>query len=260
MSPFQWAAASVQGRGHRRLARNNQDAVAVSSSDEHLIALVCDGCGSGAHSEVGAKLGVKLLQRVLTANLFLYPTPDFWSAVRSHLLSQLKQLINRLDEDAAAMISDYFLFTIVGAILTPAETTVFAIGDGVVAVNGEIQTWNYPDNAPPYLAYGLWQPQCSEWDWQFLHQGPTAEIQSLLVGTDGVQDLLNFGDRSLPGKTEPVGELAQFWQDDRYFKNPDQLRRRLSVINRDVQTPSQQPGLLSDDTSLVVIRRRPEGA
>ncbi|MEM8642556.1 MAG: protein phosphatase 2C domain-containing protein [Cyanobacteria bacterium P01_G01_bin.54] len=258
MHPFQWTAASVQGRGHRRLARNNQDAVAVTQADGHLIALVCDGCGSGAHSEVGAKIGVKLLQRVLTANLFLYPQASFWSAVRSHLLSQLKQLINRLDEDIAPIVSDYFLFTIVGAILTPTETTVFAIGDGVVAVNGEIQTWDYPDNSPPYLTYALWQPNSSEWDWRFLHQGPTAEIQSLLVGTDGVQDLLKCGDRPLPGKTEPIGDLAQFWQDDRYFNNPDQLRRRLSLINRDVQMPSQQPGLLGDDTSLVVVRRMPE--
>ncbi|NEO87254.1 MAG: protein phosphatase 2C domain-containing protein [Spirulina sp. SIO3F2] len=255
MQPFQWSAATIKGRGHRRLDRNNQDAVSVSCTEEHLIALVCDGCGSGAHSEVGAKLGIKLLQRILVTNLGLYPQPQFWQTVRSQLLSQLKQLILSLDENVSQTISDYFLFTIVGTILTPEEATVFAIGDGVVAVNGAVKVWDYPDNAPPYIVYGLMDSHSSEWDWQFFHQGHTAEIQSLLIGTDGVQDLIKSCDRLLPGKSEPVGELSQFWTEDRYFKNPDQLRRRLSLINRDVHYPSLQPGLLNDDTSLVVIRR-----
>lgn len=54
-------AASVAGRAHRRLGKNNQDAAAVSHGDGFTVAVVCDGCSSGAASEVGAKLGARFL-------------------------------------------------------------------------------------------------------------------------------------------------------------------------------------------------------
>jgi len=74
--------------------------------------------------------------------------------------------------------------------------------------------------------------------------------------------LIQIADRPLPGKTELVGEVSQCWQNDRHFKNPDMVRRRLSLINKDIthldpqtQHLVKHPGLLPDDTTLVAIRR-----
>jgi hypothetical protein len=60
-----------------------------------------------------------------------------------------------------------------------------------------------------------------------------------------------------------VGPLSQFWTDDRYFANPDALRRRLTLINRESVRADfesrrlvRTPGLLPDDTTVVVLRRR----
>jgi hypothetical protein len=57
--------------------------------------------------------------------------------------------------------------------------------------------------------------------------------------------------------------LSQFWEEDRYFRNPDALRRRLALINseythldREAGVLIREPGLLPDDTTLVAIRRR----
>ncbi|MDO8622315.1 MAG: protein phosphatase 2C domain-containing protein, partial [bacterium] len=54
--------------------------------------------------------------------------------------------------------------------------------------------------------------------------------------------------------------IDQFWTDDRYFRNPDMVRRRLTLVNREAVRAengmlARTPGLLPDDTTLVVIRR-----
>ena len=92
---------------------------------------------------------------------------------------------------------------------------------------------------------------------------PTSDLQSILIGTDGVKDFLESGDELLPGKNEKVGQISQFWQEDRYFKNSDLIRRRLLMSNREVRQPlwsnrtvKQQSGLLSDDTTIVSIRKK----
>ncbi|MEM9543880.1 MAG: hypothetical protein AAGA60_30905, partial [Cyanobacteria bacterium P01_E01_bin.42] len=91
-----------------------------------------------------------------------------------------------------------------------------------------------------------------------IHQSCEIEkLESLLIGTDGVEDLMNAADRNLPGKSEKVGSISQFWQEDRYFKNPDILRRKLSLINREFYCSGQpkEVGLLQDDTTLIAIRK-----
>jgi len=62
LPPFDIAAASVIGREHARAGRNNQDALSLLAQGEVLAAVVADGCGSGAHSEVGAQIAQRIRQ------------------------------------------------------------------------------------------------------------------------------------------------------------------------------------------------------
>ncbi len=55
--PFEVAAGSVTGRSHVLGGKPNQDAFAFRAADHGLVGVVCDGCGSGAHNEVGAAGG-----------------------------------------------------------------------------------------------------------------------------------------------------------------------------------------------------------
>ena len=55
----------------------------------------------------------------------------------------------------------------------------------------------------------------------------------------------------------------QFWLDDRYFDNPQNLARRLTQLNREVKRidwdarrVERTSGPLRDDTTLLVIRRK----
>ncbi|HKD75720.1 MAG TPA: protein phosphatase 2C domain-containing protein, partial [Ktedonobacterales bacterium] len=67
--PLLIAGGSVPGRAHLMTGRPNQDALSWVRSERALIGAVCDGCGSGAHSEVGAQLGAQLLVGALHREL-----------------------------------------------------------------------------------------------------------------------------------------------------------------------------------------------
>ncbi|MCP3143081.1 protein phosphatase 2C domain-containing protein [Pyxidicoccus xibeiensis] len=259
--PFDIAAASVQGREHARAGRNNQDALCVRASEHGLVAVVADGCGSQPCSELGAQLGVRRLAQAALVRLAEGEHVDeatFLPGLREDVLCLLGELRGELGRDA---LGD-FLFTLVGAVVTPSKTLVFSAGDGVWALNGEVHPLGpFPGNAPPYLAYALLRGDDTTLSTQALV--PTEDVHALLLGTDGVADLARLASARLPDKEETVGPLSRLWTDDRYFANPDALRRRLSLLNREAVRADfgerrlvRTPGLLPDDTTLVVLRRR----
>ncbi len=263
------ATGTVVGRDHRQTGKNNQDAVAWLPLKQGVVAVVCDGCGSQPHSEVGAQLGAQMVTQTVVQLLEHTTLTDveFWPIVQRQVLESLRSLAHQLGDRLAETVQRYLLFTLLGAVITPENTVIFGLGDGVYAINDEIYPLGpFPNNAPPYLAYHLLPTESLAFapdPLQLHHCCDTATIQTLLLGSDGVLDLMAAAPLPLPGKTEPVGEISQFWQPP-YFQNPDRVRRRLTLINRDVVRPDwhrqqliKQPGLLPDDTTLVCLRCRP---
>jgi hypothetical protein len=261
-SRYEVAGGTVAGRSHAALGRANQDAYAWAGRGDVLAAVVCDGCGSGAHSEVGARIGACLLAERLSARLGEGAPPDdpaLLRAIGGDLLAALDALAGAMGGSRAQAVADCFLFTVVGLALSGERGCVFAAGDGIVAVDGDVtRIGPFPGNEPPYLGYGL------------IHEGAPgltlvrafSGARCVLVGTDGAADLADLACRALPDGGV-VGPLRQFWEDDRYFANRDAVRRRLAIVNREVTRPlwderriERTPGLLDDDTTLVVARRR----
>lgn len=258
---FECAAGSVPGRnhvGHGRLlaGKNNQDAWAFHAAAGSLVAVVCDGCSGGRHSEVGAAIGARLVARTVSRHLLAgADVADALEPARQEILARLDTLADVLGEDRAAVVTDYLLFTVVGVAITARDTAVFALGDGLIAVNGDWRRLGpFPANAPPYLGYGLLHDPAPRFE--LLRVLPTAAVESVVLGSDGLGDLVAAADRAIPGTVEPVGTPEQFWRNDLFFRNADALRRRLARINSPVFHPAHQPGLLHDDTTLVVLRRR----
>ena len=202
--PFDVAAGSVQGREHARAGRNNQDAVCVRGSEHGLVAVVADGCGSQPCSELGAQLGVRRLAQAAQARLARGevggrrgvppgaargPAGACWRASRG--------------AGPGACWED-LLFTIVGAVVTPAHTLVFSSGDGVWMLNGEVHALGpFPGNAPPYLAYALLRGEDVPLERRALV--PTDDVHALLVGTDGVGDLLRLSRGAAAGARRARG-------------------------------------------------------
>ena len=285
MSPtFEIAGGTVPGRAHLGrgpllYGRNNQDAYGWRIGDGWSAAVVCDGCGSGSSSELGAQLGVRGvlggLQRrsaelaavAASGTHIELQLQALLTAVGADLLFWLEGLIARFGGDRQELVRESLLFTVVGAVLLPDLAAVFSLGDGVYAVNGEVeQLGPFPDNAPPYLGQALLDAPHRQFAVHRVIAG--AELDSLMVGTDGVADLIEAGEegRLLPGREEPAVPLHRFWTDDRYFRNPDAIRRYLALANSQPATVDEltsdlvwHPGLLTDDTTLVVARRRPGG-
>jgi len=278
-TPFQIAAGSVAGTEHSRALRANQDVWCVRACPQALVAVVADGCSGGAHTEVGARIGAALvaaaLQREVVARLAaLGPgaTLDVEAALeaaRCETLQALAPLAMAAGPDPATVVTDLFLFTVVGLLATDDILVVFALGDGMFAVNGEVcRLGPFADNAPPYLAYTLLAAPGAEDpanDFRITAALPTESVQSLLVGTDGVEHLIAAELECLPGRSELVGPISQFWREDRYFKNPDMVRRRLALTQNEhlavdwrERVIHRAPGKFPDDTTLVALRRKPK--
>lgn len=263
---FETAGGSILGRNHRLNAKNNQDAFCCLNTDDYIVAIVCDGCGSGEHSEVGAKIGARLVARFLEIEIKRHDLSQQQSVefllknTRLAVLKRLRLLAKELGSPLAWAINNYLLFTVIGALLTPQKAIFFSLGDGLVAINGEVQILGpFADNAPPYLSYGLAKTNFPETLLRFEVERimPAEDLDSFLIGSDGVSDLIHAEQKNIPSKSEKVGPLSQFWHDDKFFKNPDIVRRRLSSFNRDITAgANRQNGLLPDDTTLVVGRRK----
>jgi hypothetical protein len=260
------AGGTATGRSHALAGKPNQDAYAWIVSGDILVAAVCDGCGSGAHSEVGAALGARIVTARLAARLAEGASPDapaLLDGVRDDLLGALGGVASAMGGRLADIVSEHFLFTVVGLAIAGERGCVFAAGDGIVAVDESvIRLGPFPRNEPPYLGYGLLDGAGAP-GLSLIRGFGAREVRSVLLGTDGTADLADLAEARLPGSAELVGPLRRFWEDDRHFENRDALRRRLALVNREVSRPNwaerrveREGGLLCDDTTIVVARRR----
>lgn len=269
---FEIAGGTVAGRDHVRIGKNSHDAYSWFHKDL-TVAVVCDGCGSGDHSEIGAKIGAKIaVDQVLRhyraePGSFPYATmknPGLVNVQRS-ILTRIQSIAEAMTGSFSQNISDYFLFTLIGVILDPKEgqAFIFGCGDGIFYVNDVPTTLPSPNNAPPYLSYNLVETNRAAPELGMLWMGSLDTVKSILLGTDGVADLARSFDKPIPGKEELIGPISQFWEKDGFFKNPFSIGHKLALINRSTQkvdwekkAMSEAHGPLRDDTTLIAIRRK----
>lgn len=237
------AAASVIGARHQRAGRNGQDAAVVVTGEGVAIAVVCDGCSSGASSEVGARLGAMVFAQKLRARLEAgecVRERSVWEATRAEVASLLAAAIGTNKIIDAQDVHDHLLFTIVAAAITHEGAAIWALGDGAYAVDAHTCVLGpFTNNEPPYLAYDL------------LGTAATAHFEvfdratRIVVATDGIEDLeRDFGVFAAP-------ELVA---------HPDGLRRRLSQLARGddridwrEQRVVRTPALLQDDLAIAIL-------
>jgi hypothetical protein len=255
------AAGSVVGRAHRRLGRGNQDQFASLALGGGLVAVVCDGCGSGARSEVGAALGARLWAAAIAERIGLgvdLDDDELWCGARDAVTERLRDLAAAMGGALDATVREHFLFTSVIAACTADRVALAAIGDGVIAIDREVRVLGpFEDNQPPYLGYGiLGEPP--PFTTRIVRNAD--DVQALLIASDGAEAFVDGALRD--AGDEEIGTLAQFTGSARWFGNPDALRRRLAVINReevgidwDRGALDRRGAPLEDDTTIVVLRR-----
>jgi hypothetical protein len=292
---FEFASGSMIGRYHLGDYKvlkggNNQDALALMQRPEFIAGVVCDGCGSGIYSEVGARVGAKyVLNNIESLMRESYyddePQQEKIDYLQYCITEDLTELAISLIDSESLMheneaevtvskiqiLNDYLFFTIMGFYMTEQETVFFHLGDGFYVVNGEVNGLEYPNNAPPYIAYNLIDEKWFSEDMNKdnlkmkYHVYPTETLENFLIATDGLQYFIDAEEKNMPGQKLPVGPVSQFWTQDAYYTNGDLVRRKLSVCNRDhiyydkdKECLKSENGLLSDDLTVIVGRRKNE--
>lgn len=286
--PFDTASGSVAGKDHRTgVPKNRQDDYCILRSDKALVAVVSDGCGSGGlastgnpfvsaagSSELGASLAVRLMaQGLMRAIASGYGASQkvVWQVQRD-VEAQLRVIAMNMGPSLSEVVDRYFLFTLLGAVVTSERALFFGLGDGLILVNGvpvgESVLQADEHNQPVYLGYALTGSQLTDQDPSRLnisvvHEAPSAEVEHFLLATDGAYELIAHADTLLPGLDKPIGPISQFWEDPRYFNNPAAVSRQLNLAARDWHrtlpdgTVVRSGGLLHDDVTIVVGRKTP---
>jgi hypothetical protein len=279
---FSVAVGSVQGKDYRGKEKNNQDAFFVQHGAGFIIGIVADGCGSSTKSEIGSNLGCRYIAESISRRI--HPVSRHMAGieaeniksllleVRTEVLSRIAVNVSEIGggtlERYSKTVFDCFLFTCIGFVATPWITFAFSIGDGYIVANGDTtRIGPFPNNAPPYLAYSLLDPASITTPPDLLnftlnYVSETEAVNSLLIASDGLYDLIRAETETIPGKPEPIGPLSQFWTTESFFTNPYSLQRRLNLINRDYQRIDyekkelhRENGWLGDDTTIIVMKR-----
>ncbi len=276
----QWQSygGSVAGDHHLLRDRPNQDAYSIVTEADFVAAVVCDGCSGGTgdtDNGVGATLASHIVVQALrderalltglSGDVTAADLQPYLDRVTGRVMTLLGALAEAMGGCQSEIVGRYFLFTVVVAIVTPSFAAICVCGDGLFAINGKEQRLGpYPGNAPPYLGYGLLPASLA------LHElaqpltavcvCPTHTLTSLAIASDGAIDFAAVSACSLPGTTEPLGPLHQFWTEERYRERPYLLARRLARANRRARQTGDPrldaPRLLPDDTTIVVMVRR----
>ncbi len=226
-------SASLIGREHVRLGRNNQDGVFVSSRGDTTVAVVTDGCSSQPFSEVGARLGARALA-MMTLALEHVALAELPTVAMEHLTSWLDRLVRSVEvDDATAVLEQYGLFTVLCAVQRGPDCVVFGSGDGAVFVDGQLTRLDSgDDNAPAYVGYRLTGKSVPA---RVHHLGPARRVA---LATDGVDGWLS---------RTPDG-LRALLDEPHVWTNPVHLQRRLNVLNETER--------FTDDTTLAVLDTR----
>lgn len=274
INEYQLAGGSIIGTSHRLSNKNNQDSFYYKVNKNFILALVCDGCGSCDYSEAGSQIGIRLIAHLISSQIsrlvdikssYQAASERFWKRIKDDSLAYIRMLANQMSDSVSEIISNYFLFTIVGTIITQSEVIFFSLGDGIVIINGElIKLGPFEDNTPPYLTYGLVETSLKSiqpdlLNFKIVERLQPYQVDTFLIGTDGVLDLINSADKTIPGKANLIGSIDQFWNEEIFFRNPDAINRKLNLINRDCsqidwdkKINTKDNGRLPDDTTLIV--------
>lgn len=278
----QYGAGSVIGRKHKIDGLNRQDAFQIVQSPSRFVAVVTDGLsliiGDGeeipTNSEFGATIGAHLIAKSVGELSLRVDSKreaevlvgrPFWQRIEDDVLAHLRTEALLFGGSFQEVIEKYFMFTSLGALITPNISVFYAIGDGNFFINGErFQLGPFPDNQPPYLAHRLssgTRHDITNLQFKVIKSLPTQDLKTFLIGSDGINDLIAAEKMPMPGRTELVGPISQFWQNDRYFTNPAAVDLRLSMMNDERQKVewdkrelNKFPGLLPDDTTLITGR------
>ncbi len=250
---FYVTSGSIIGSAHRTRYKNNQDALYMRQKSDTLCAVVCDGCSQSKRSEIGAGLVSRYIVNQCL-NLFSPKLNDITLSECENNLRALKErtllfiadTIEDIGYELNIGIQEMFLFTVLCIVMNNSYTLIFNAGDGSYVINDVFHRIEQ-ENKPQYITYGLIKGVESP-SFQIQALMKTQEVNNLMLCSDGVDYLLQNPKRRLKDGKQ-CGGYKQFLEDGRYNYNLSLLQKRLVVLGG-------INGVLKDDTSIILIRRK----
>lgn len=241
--PLALSSASVVGRLHLTKEANSQDCCACWSGTSPTgspvsVGVVADGCGSGAHSELGARaLVTAITNRASHLLLHGHNASSIAASLVDKSVSVLRILARTLYPaetfgPRSDFIANHLLCTLLFFIDDGETLSITAYGDGVIQINDEIHVLDC-DNTPGYLGYHLLS-KAPEPTFSCVVQ--SRSIQRLVLATDGLPAEL------VPSIWTHKLRSLQRWLNQQAIKAPlyddTSIVTRERIIDRNLQAVS----------------------
>lgn len=272
-------SAYIIGASHMEIGC--QDYALSMANDKQAIAVVCDGCSTAPHTDVGARIVAHTALNMLRyngANFLGIAKEDKLLAHRAFSDDVVYQL-QKHAEILGSVAENMMQATLMAAFTDGVHYIIFAYGDGVIALQHsdklEVIRIDYSHNGPQYLGYRLTDVLDRGYhDWSFgqtkilttdilvsgestnhrtdtlsyndpvVLVGQVDDLVSLTVSSDGVQSV-----RHKSG--QPVQELEEA---QNLFKYPNYnglyVKRRVNAFNRNL---AKQEKVHEDDLGVASI-------
>lgn len=273
LKTFEVMSGSTTGRDHRTVIPPtlNQDRVLTRATSALIVACFSDGCSSGEHSCVGAELTVNtLMTAIVSRHKSGKPFDEKWfKRLYWHLVETLWENSSRYlaetdrgDEDKLLdVILSHMLATAGGCIVDRENVYLFGVPEVWGILNGDQFNWPAAkkDYAPyPAMAYHhKGEPHFGAFR---VEVSPTADLRTLMMGTDGVERLFQVCDvlsLTVPGTETPVGTTGQLFSRDDFYTDPKACSGWLNSLAEGREVGEEFfPGYLGDDTTLFGLRRK----
>lgn len=242
--------ATIVGRDHEFSKKNRQDFVHSLQTGDLSIGVVCDGCGESKYSEVGASLtGIYFLnywRRYAGIHFSSY------KEVSVEALASLKQslevgftdfllslqhnlLFPNISAEKISFVDEFMLCTCLFSVIINDMIIVGHCGDGVIILNGERSSIDQ-EGRPEYIAYRsipkeVLQTRPTALDFFQINVYPQESLDSVIIGTDGIEPLLDKG-----------------YLSDLYGTRKRQLQRKFNLW--------QEQKIFGDDATCIVIEKQ----
>ncbi|HJD98282.1 protein phosphatase 2C domain-containing protein [Mailhella massiliensis] len=270
--PFSVGGCSQHGP-HAAEDQNNQDAMSLDIDAAAMIGVVCDGCSSASdlgenrvsYAETGAQilsaLMVRHIRELLQQDAGM-PVEKLAGQAGELCLEDIWRILGILCGKDAQLkehfLREFFMATILVAVITPVRWFVLHCGDGCVAVNGEFFNLNEAYSGE-YLANGLSSDNVfsSPPELHLFRQGDIADLKSLVIASDGMQEIHEKSGELLENM------LSSGWDKRKSPYTPGFDRDFLREFRVRVAFPWEDAGLSSpahDDRTLIMFRRLPDMA
>jgi serine/threonine protein phosphatase PrpC len=225
--------ASIVGRDHQLSFKNRQDFAHSHQTPELLVATVCDGCGESKYSEVGATLiGTYIVNFVRTlqdAKFKVIDSERLKDLIEYELDLFVKRLLGVLFFDDVwvperiSFVKEMLLSTCLFTILVNDKVIVGNCGDGIIILNKQIHEIHQA-GTPEYIAYKAIPKEAlekrpTELSFFTIKVFDQNEIDSIIIGTDGIQPLIDNGlDSQLYGTHKrQLQRKFNLWHDQKLF-------------------------------------------